>query len=409
MGAKVLLTSESSRERLQRLSVVFAVGLRLRIVAELYKREMSATQFCREFGGGSPSRVAKNFKRLADTGWLRYIRSAPSASGRGREDFYRAPEMAFFDHETWALLPYSMRVASSWNLLRQLAPQLRETIETSNSGEGRDLTCLSLRLDELGWAHAIKAIEAQFISLFEHEKDAQVRATQSGVDLIRADVFLFAFETPTSHDGRVGPALAKIHRQPTTPFPERIAPVLADEPCLQIVTELNRREMTARQFHREYRREFNDISPTAVQRRFKKLKDIWWLDIVGEQRRGAREDLYRATVPAIHDHCLRPDVPNSAGEESRWEAFDRFFAEAETAMRAGTYDARVDRYDTWSMLSLDRQAWESVIRELDALLTSIGKEQERARRRMASSGEKPIAMNVTVGAYESPKDVVKAP
>jgi hypothetical protein len=406
MGAKVLLASESSRERLQRLSVVFAVGLRLKIVAELYKREMSATQFCREFGGGTPSRVAKNFKRLADTGWLRYIRSAPSASGRGREDFYRAPEMALFDHETWALLPYSMRVASSWNLLRQLAPQLRETIETSISGEGRDLTCLSLRLDELGWAHAIKAVEAQFISLFEHEKDAQVRATQSGVDLIRADVFLFAFETPTSHDGRVGPAL--IHRQPTTPFPERIALVLADEPCLQIVTELNRREMTARQFHREYRREFHDISPTAVRRRFEKLREICWLEIVGEQR-SAREDLYRATVPAMHDDCLRPDMPNSVGEKSRWEAFDRFFAEAETAMRAGTYDARVDRYDTWSMLSLDRQAWESVIKELDALLVYICMEQERARRRMASSGEKPIAMNVTVGAYESPKDAVKAP
>jgi hypothetical protein len=303
-----------------------------------------------------------------------------------------------------------MRVASSWSLLNQLLPELREAIETSNPGEGRDLTCTSLQLDELGWEHAIKAVEAQFVSLFEHEKDARLRAAYSGEDLIRADVVLFAFEVPTSHGGGTAPALAEIHRQPLTPFPERLAPVLADEPCLQIVAELNRREMTVRQFHREFHREFDDISRRAVLRRFEKLREICWLKVVGEgPHRGAEKYLYRATVPAIRDNCLRSGRPDSVNEEGRWEAFDRFCAEAEIAMRAGTYDARLDRYDTWSMLSLDKQAWKSVIEELDALLMYVCKEQERATKRMASSGEKPIAMNVTVGAYESPKDAVKAP
>jgi hypothetical protein len=301
MAAKILLTTESYRERLRRLSVVYAVGLRLKIVAELYKRQMSATQFFNEFGGGSPSRVAKNFRRLADEGWLRYIRSAQAASGRGREDFYRAPELAFFDHETWTLMPYSLRAASSWNLLIELVPQLREAIETSGDGEGRDLTCTSLLLDELGWQHAIRAVGAQFVALFEHQKDARLRAAHSEGDLLmRADVYLLAFEVPTSRDERVAPALAEIRKQPLTPFPERIAPVLADEPCLQIVGELNKREMTGRQFHREFHQEFDGLSPRAVQRRFTKLKEICWLDVVGEQpHRGRAEYLYRATVPAI--------------------------------------------------------------------------------------------------------------
>jgi hypothetical protein len=78
-------------------------------------------------------------------------------------------------------------------------------------------------------------------------------------------------------------------------------------------------------------------------------------------------------------------------------------------MKAGTYDARLDRYDTWSMLSLDRQGWESVLKELDTLQAYVCAEQDRAKKRMARSGEKPVAMNVTIGAYESPKEVVKAP
>lgn len=410
MAAKILLGGKSSRERLRRLSVVFAVGLRLKIVVELYMREMSPTQFYREFGGGSPSRVAKNFRRLAEEGWLRYIRSAPSASGRGREDFYRATELAFFDEETWALMPYSMRVASSWSMIDRVAPQLREAIEASGLEEHRELTCTSLLLDEIGWKHTIKAIEAQFVSLFEHQEDARLRVAHSGAALIRAEVFLIGFETPTPHDGQPRPMLAKVRKDPLIPFPERLAPVLADEVCLRIVAELNKREMTVTQFHREFHRELDDINRRAVSRRFEKLKEICWLKIVGERpSRGATEHVYRAAVPMIDDNFLRPDLPDSPNKVDHWEAFERLCTEARGSMKAGTFDARTDRYITWSLLNLDWQAWESVIQELDALHTYVGKEQERAKKRMASSGEKPIAMSVTVGAYESPKDAVKAP
>lgn len=410
MAAKILLTSTSSRERLRRLSVVFAVELRLKIVTELYMQEMSPTRFYREFGGGSASRVANNFQRLAEDGWLRYIRSAPSPSGRGREDFYRATEPAFFDDETWAMVPYSMRVAASWNMFNQLAPRLRDAIEASSLEKHRDLTCTSLRLDETGWRHTIAAIEAQFVSLFEHQEDARLRVAHTGEALIRADVFLLGFEVPTSHDGQAAPALARVRKEPLISFPERLAPVLADEACLQIVAELNRRAMTATQFHREFHREFDEISRRAVSRRFTKLKEIGWLAIIeGPTRREAPDDLYRATVPEIHDNFLRPDVPDSVDTADHWESFERLCTEAKDSMKAGTFDERTNRYVTWSMLSLDRQAWEKVITELDALLAYVREEQKQAEKRLASSGEEPIAMNVTIGAFESPKDVIKAP
>ncbi|HEU4906728.1 MAG TPA: hypothetical protein VFT19_11540, partial [Solirubrobacterales bacterium] len=60
---------------LRRLAVVFSVALRLKIVGELYTREMSPKQFYEEFGGGSISRVTKNFQKLAEAGWLRHVRT----------------------------------------------------------------------------------------------------------------------------------------------------------------------------------------------------------------------------------------------------------------------------------------------------------------------------------------------
>lgn len=410
LAAKVLLGDKSSRERLRRLSVVFAVELRLKIVTELYMQEMSPTQFYREFGGGSPSRVAKNFSRLAEEGWLRHIRSAPSQSGRGREDFYRSTELAFFDDETWALLPYSMRVASSWNMFNQVAPRIRGAIETSSGKEHQGLTCASLMLDEVGWKHAIKAIEAQFVSLFEHQEDARLRVAHSGENLLRAEVSLLGFEAPLSHDGRDGPALAEVRKDPLISLSERLAPVLADEVCLQIVAELNKREMTVSQFHREFCEGRGDVNRRAVARRFEKLREICWLRIVGERpSRGAKERLYRAAVPAIEDNFVRPEILDSLDNADQWKAFEQLCGEAKDAMRMGTFDARTDRYIAWSLLSLDRQAWGQVNAELVALLARVHDEQERAKKRMASSGEKPIAMSVAVGAYEAPKDAVKAP
>jgi hypothetical protein len=168
VAAQITPRIKSPRAHLRRLSVVFVIELRLKIVTELYQRDMSPTQFYREFGGGSASRVASNFRRLAENGWLRYVRSAPAKSGKGQEHFYRATELAFLNAEAWALLPYSMRVAASWNMLGEIAPRLRKGMEEAGLEEGlnSDLTCTSLLLDETGWTRVIEAIDAQFVFLY---------------------------------------------------------------------------------------------------------------------------------------------------------------------------------------------------------------------------------------------------
>ncbi len=227
----------------------------MKIVIELYMREMSARQFHEEFGGGAPSRVNQNFMRLADEGWLRYIRSEGPGGNRhgGVEHFYRATELPFIDGESWALVPFSVRAISTWNFLKQIMPRLRSDLEAStiDTGYSRELSCATFLLDEDGWKRATAAVSGQFARLFEEQEDARRRVLHSGEELIRADVFLIAFESlgGTAHSAMVD-QLVECQREPLASFPQRLAPILQDDVRLEIVSETNKREVSVTHFHR---------------------------------------------------------------------------------------------------------------------------------------------------------------
>ena len=414
MAAKIWIGIKSRAAHLRRLSVVFAVELRLKIVTELFMREMSPKGFYEEFGGGSISRVTRNFEKLAEHGWLRYVRSeGPGGRRRGGvEHFYRASELAFFDSETWALLPYSIRVAFSWSSFRQIAERLRETMEelALEAGPVGDLTCTPLLLDQLGWERVIEAVDAQFVSLFEEQEDARLRISISGEDPIRASVLQFAFESSMPGDGRVRPSLVESREEPLVPFPVRLSKVFADEVCMEIVAETNREEISATQFHERC----GGDSVGGISRRFKLLEEIGWLKKVNEKsggkRRGATEKFYRATGPVIRDdYGPWADVPGALAETDSWRTFERLSVQVKEAMKAGTFDARPDRYLAWSLLRLDREGWEKVTAEVEALLAFVLDEQGRAKVRMEESGEKPITTTIALGAIESPLEAGREP
>jgi hypothetical protein len=278
MAARLAIGT-NARERLRRLAVVFAVELRMKIVVELYMRDMSAPQFYREFGGGSPARISQNFNALAKKNWLRLVRNeGPGGHRRGStENFYRAPELPFMDAESWALLPYSVRAISSWNMFTQIAPRLREDLEMSskNVHHTRNLSCAVFLLDEEGWKRSIAALDAQFVSLFDEQEDARRRSDLNGEELIRADVYLIGFQSP---DIWALPTLADLllefPRESPLGFPERLAPILEDDLRMEIVSELNEREVSVTQFHRE----FGDAkSKSGIIHRFKGLEDSGWV------------------------------------------------------------------------------------------------------------------------------------
>jgi DNA-binding transcriptional ArsR family regulator len=413
--AKVWTGIRSRASFLRRLAVVFADELRLKIVTELYMREMSPKQFYEEFGGGSISRVDRHFKRLAEHGWLRFIRSESGGHRRGGvEHFYRATELAVFDHETWSLVPYSIRVAFSWRTFRQLAERVREALRagTLDARAESHLSWTPLLLDRLGWDRVIAAIDSLFESLFEEQADARLRVFHSGEKLILATVALAVFESPMSPPGpddeRAGSGLVECRDSPV-PFPLRLSKVFADELCLKIVAETNLREMSAPQFHDE----FGGASVGGIRRRFKMLAEIGWLTKVDEKtggrRRGATEYFYRATAPAIFDNGTWSDVPDQIEVTQSWTTFEQLSERVKEAIEAGTFEARSDNHLSWSLLRLDQQGWEKVSAAVDALFAFILEERDRAEDRIADSGETATTTTVALAAFESPMDSAKAP
>ncbi len=407
---------------IRRLAIVFADPLRLKIVTELYTREMSPTQFYQELGGGSVSRVDRHFKKLAEYGWLKVIRKETGGRRRSAtEHFYKATELAIFDLDTWSALPDSIKEALSWRTFEQLVERVREAIsaDTFDARADRHLSWTPVLLDQLGWENVIDEVEAQFSFLFDEQNRAKLRIAESGEESIRATVAMAAFESPMRLRDRDAwrnqPSAAPLassspeRGDPPIPFSVRLAKVFADPLNLKIVTELNMREMSPSQFHDE----FGGGSVPHLDRRFKKLVGIGWLKKIreetGKRRRGATEHFYRATGPAIFDNRSWSEIPDAVKVTFSWRTFEQLAERVQEAMSAGTFDARPERHLSWSLLLLDQLGWERATAGADALLEVLFDEESTAKLRIAQSGEKPILATIALAAFESPRDSVKAP
>lgn len=413
---KSLRKDKTRADYLRRLSIVFALDLRIRIVTELYQREMSPKQFHEEFGGGTLSRVDKNFKKLVEHGWLRYIRSETGGGRRGaRENFYRATALAFIDSETWALVPYSMRVAMSWRTFRVFGERVRDALEAGMldvRAESR-LGWMAVGLDQVGWDRVMTALDTLFAALFEEQEDSRLRIAHSGEAPIVGTVGLCGFESPLRLSGRAAgqsaPGLVHMKVDSPDPFMARVSKVFADEMCLRILGEANRREISAPLFHAKFDRD----SIERVRRGFKKVESGGWLKQVsqktGGRRRSAVELFYKATGPVILDDEPWAEAPDSIRSNCKWTTFYALAERVKEAILAGTFEARLDNHLTWSVLRLDQMGWERVAEAVDAALRLIFRECEAVENRLAVSAEEPIATTIGLVAFESPRSAIKEP
>lgn len=409
------LKAESSY--LRRLSIVYASELRLRIVTELYMREMSPKQFFEEFGGGSIPRVDSHFKILAKHGWLRFTGSKTGGKRHGAtENFYRATGLVVFDDETWPLIPYSVRSWFSSTIFKQLAERVKSALhaKTFDARPERHFTWTPLSLDRLGWDRINGVMGTLFFRLAGMQAEAEARIDRSSEPTILTLVGLMAFESPPvlqdpdRSGARQGRDAAK---ETLMPFASRLSKIFSDEIYLRIVAELNLRAMSVPQFHRQFGDELGGLSRDSVRSRFKKLIELGWLTKVSEERgngrRGAPEHLYFATRPAIFDCGQWAEAPDSIKTSYSWTILDHLSQQVGAAMEAGTFDARTDRHFTWSFLRLDQRGWEEVTAKVEGMFEYIFEEQESAKQRLAESGEAPVTMTVALAAFESPKDAEK--
>jgi hypothetical protein len=401
-------------EHLRRLAVVFAVPIRIKIVTETYQREMSPKQFYAEFGGGSPSRVAQHFDKLAKTKWLREVESkGPGGARRGGiERFYRATELAFCDHPTWVALPYSIRLAVSWNGFKEIAAQVRRAMEelTFQALPGRQLTNERLLLDEEGWTCVSGAVAEEFEGQWEEQDDARRRVARSGEELFRVGSLLVAFELPSDGHRRLGPSLIA-SQEPMISLPVRLSKVFEDDICIQIIDEANRGDISVPSFHEKYGPRFK-LTRDTIRRRFNRLERIGWIKIVGHKtggkRRGATEKFYRATGPALFDEDRRgpwSNIPDSLASSDDWRTLAHLAEQVKEAALAGTLNRRDEMWMAWSDLSLDRRGWEKLATSLEALHALIHAEHKAAKARLKRSGEQPIVVAIALGAFETPKPI----
>lgn len=398
---------------LRRLAVVFAVPIRLRIVNELYRREMSPKEFFEEFGGGSLSRVAQHFERLAEMGWLRLIkRKGPGGKRRGRaEHFYRATELAFCDRATFAALPPSLKIGFAWNTVREIAEQLRAALEAPVAAHSPPrLTATRLLVDREGWIRISNAFGEAFTNQEEEQEDARRRVGHGTEKLFRAGSMLIAFELPDGQGVDLDLKLAEGSHL-MVPFAVRVSKVIEDEVCLQILDEANQADTSVPLFYEKYGKRFG-LSKDAIRRRFDKLLRYGWLRVVrhktGGRRRGATENFYRATGPALydeHEHGPWANLPSSLAESADWQTFERLSDWAKAAMVDGTVTRNEETCLAWSILYLDEPGWDRVVASMEELQAFVVSEQELAAGRLKESGEEPIEMAVALGAFDSPTPV----
>lgn len=409
--------------------MVFRHEIRIKIVSELYQREMSPKQFFDEFGGGTLSRVDRHFKALTETGWLRYVRQeGPDSRRRGaREHFYRANALAIIDNDTWALVPYSLRVATSWRTFRTLAERVREALDagTLDARDESHLSFTTMNLDQLGWDRIIAVVDSYFETIFKELADSRERIAKSGETPMVATLALAAFESPTRLASEVSqtaghhpntppplrttPELVSPEEDSPYPFSTRVSKVFADEIALKILTEANIREISVPLMHAEV----GGDTLEGIRRRVKGLAKNGWLRRVkqetGGKRRAGVESFYRATAPAIFDNESWAAMPEQSRPTFSWSIFRLLADLVREAIEAGTFEARLDNHLSWTVFRFDQEGWENVTRALDHVLAFILAEKDRAEDRLDDTGEAPITTTVGLMAFESPRSAVKEP
>jgi hypothetical protein len=406
---------------LARLAIVYADEIRMRIVTEAHMREISPKLFYSECGGGSVSRVAQHFERLADAGWLTLSRTETGGSRRGAvEHFYRAAALAIFEDEVWAALPGSLRAAFSWVTFEQLTERVSAAIVAGsfNMRPDRHLSWTPVLVDEAGWKRLIAAADVVFRTVLEEQEQAKLRIADSGGESFLSTVALAIFESPMwlRHQGGewrdrpYAPAqttgvTATFRRSSFFPM---LARVCSNPLDLQIIDELNRREMSPKLFHAE----MPDVTLSGFDRRLKKLSEQGWAAEVRQKTGGDRrraEHFYKAVGPALIDNESWAEIPDAIKATITSRTFEQFREKVKVAVDVGTFDSRIDRHLTWTLLRLDPIGWEKIISLVDGFFESLFDEEKGAKQRMARFGEKPILVTIGLAGFESPSEEVKAP
>ena len=176
---------------------------RSRILMELRVRPLSQAQFLREFGGDK-SWINRCFRQLAEWDYIEVIEVKSGGQRRGgREKFYRLKQRAFFDTQTWELLPRFLRDECTAAFLHSYFARVEEAIEaeTFDAEVDRHFSWDGVALDRLAWTEVMDRLDGiLFAWLPELEEEAAKRIEKTGEAPIPTTVGLAGFRSPKSSE-----------------------------------------------------------------------------------------------------------------------------------------------------------------------------------------------------------------
>ena len=264
----------------------------------------------------------------------------------------------------------------------------------------------------------IEKSDIVFRTVLEEQGNSERRLAAAKQVGFLATAAIAVFESPTwlwhTNGQRSQPYLPALPGGPSAvinghSFFPMFAKACSNPVDLLIIDELNRGEVSAK----TPQETIESLNLAASDRRLKKLARNGWAGRVrqesGGRRRGGTEHFYRAVGPALLDNKSWLEIPDEIQQTISANTFEHLRTKVREAIAAGTFDARLDRHLTWSLIRLDQIGWERVVTVIDSFFESLLGEEAEARKRLRRSSEKPILATVGLAVFESPEDSTRLP
>ena len=133
------------------------------------------------------------------------------------------------------------------------------------------------------------------------------------------------------------------------------------------------------------------------------LLDLGCIELVDTaQRRGAIEHYYKAIVRPFFTDSDWKRIPRSGRQAISDTALQVIWEDVSQAVKAGTFDARPDRYLTHSPMVLDEEGWSEVHRVMSDAFAEVEKIESQSARRLKKSNEAGVSTKVVLMQFESP-------
>jgi DNA-binding transcriptional ArsR family regulator len=178
----------------------------------------------------------------------------------------------------------------------------------------------------------------------------------------------------------------------------RIAKALSHPMRARILVILNERVASPNEIA-----EMIDERLPNVSYHVRALLDLECIELVDTaQRRGAIEHYYRAVVRPFFTDRDWKRIPRSGRQAISDTALKVIWEDVAEAVKAGTFDARPDRYLTHSPMVLDEQGWAEVNRVLTKAIADIDRIEAQSAGRLRKSDEPGAPARVVLMQFESP-------